>query len=75
MGQGNVELPEVGATIWVCWGKFGNVKAQVQAVTKNGLVYASRWNKKRGQFTTARRLYPYQDYWATDDYWWAGKDK
>lgn len=45
--------------ITILWGKFGQVEGKVSRVTKSG-IYACRWNKKRGCWTSPRKIEPYR---------------
>lgn len=59
-------LPATGDKIQVLWGKFGYLEAVVTSVSKEGTVYAKRWNRRRAMWTTPRRLYPYRGRYSTD---------
>jgi len=55
-----------GKRIWVNWGRFGTVEAKVIRVSRNGIIYAARWNARRERWTSARRLYPWRGGWSTE---------
>lgn len=46
----------IGKKIRVEWGKFGVELCLVDHVSKNGIVYASRWNKSKAKWTKPRAL-------------------
>jgi hypothetical protein len=45
-------LAAKGETIWVHWGKFGLSLCKVHHIGKDGRVWATRWNRRRQQWTS-----------------------
>ncbi len=41
----------IGTIINVFWGKFGIQFCLIHSVSKNGIIYAQRWNKKAKRYT------------------------
>ena len=59
----SVALPEVGDMIYVHWGMFGIVRVEVTKVTRFNNVYGKRWNQRRKEWTSSRRLDNWRGYW------------
>jgi hypothetical protein len=49
----------IGTIISVFWGKFGIQSCLIHNVSKNGIVYAQRWNKKAKCYTIPKPVIYY----------------
>lgn len=54
-----METPKVGDKVDTFWGQW-RVNAIVTKITRNGNIYAKRWNKSAKAWTTPKRIETYK---------------
>jgi len=53
----------IGKTIRVDWARFGLQTCKVFRLSRNGTVYAGRWNAKQKDWTIPRKVNYYKGTW------------
>jgi hypothetical protein len=61
------EAALIGSRVVCQWGKW-RTYATITRVSKTGAIYAKRWNEKRREFTSERKIHPWKGIYATEDY-------